>query len=69
MGGMGPSVEIGNGKKNGGFPSHGGTPIAGWSNDWLVVWLPFFEFSHILEIIIPIQLTNIFQRVAQPPTR
>ena len=31
------------------------------TSDWLVVWLPFFEFSHILGIIIPIDF-HIFQR-------
>ena len=38
-------------------------------DDWLVVWLPFLAFSHILGISSS-QLTFIFFRgVAQPPTR
>ena len=39
-----------------------------WFIIWLVVWLPFFEFSHILGSSSS-QLTFIFFRgVAQPPT-
>ena len=35
---------------------------------WLVVWLPFFIFPHIGNLIIPIDELIFFRGVAQPPT-
>ena len=36
---------------------------------WLVVWLPFFIFPYIGNVIIPIDELIFFRGVAQPPTR
>ena len=42
-----------------------------WLNmhTWLVVWLPFFIFPYIGNLIIPIDELIFFRGVAQPPTR
>ena len=43
-------------------------PVGRWFIPYcLVVWLPFFIFPYIGNVIIPIDF-HIFQRVAQPPT-
>ena len=44
------------------------TPMS-YSNNWLVVWLPFFLFPYIGNLIIPIDEVIFFRGVAQPPTR
>ena len=38
-------------------------------NFWLVVWLPFFIFPYIGNVLIPIDELVFFRGVAQPPTR